>query len=113
MRGLAYSLYAVGVIVNGIAGVTSALAPTDNWGMSPFLAWTLPSFLRGGIDAWWLSYVREYWPVPATLIIAVALALPLYSDLLLSGGEGRRERAPGGAPPSTLSPNSASGAAST
>ena len=112
MRGLAYSLYAVGVIVNGIAGVTSALAPTDNWGMSPFLGWTLPSFLRGGIDAWWLSYVREYWPVPATLISPWRSRCRFTRTSAL----GRRRTAgarTGGAPPSTLSPNSASGAAST
>jgi hypothetical protein len=113
MRSVAYSLYVVGVVINGIAGVTSALAPTDNWGVSPFLDWTLPSFLRGGIDVWWLSYVRAYWPVPALAIIALAIVLPLYSEMLFSGSERRDGGVPGGPSISTLSPSSASGGALT
>jgi len=84
VRVLAFHLYAVGVVINGIAGITSALAPTDNYGLSPFLNWTLPSFLKGGIDVWWLSLVGQYWPIPALLVISLAVALPKMSDHFLS-----------------------------
>jgi hypothetical protein len=85
MRATAFILYAVGVVINGMAGITSALAPTQNYGTFPFLSSTLPSFLSGGIDVWWLSYVHSYWPIPAVLLIALALVLPLISNRLLSG----------------------------
>ncbi|MGA2663529.1 MAG: glycosyltransferase family 39 protein [Nitrososphaerales archaeon] len=90
MRALAFALYAVGAVINGIAAVTSVLAPTTSYGLSPFLDATLPSFLRGGIDVWWLSFVHGYWPLPAGLIIAAALAIPAVSDRALSGRSGWR-----------------------
>jgi Dolichyl-phosphate-mannose-protein mannosyltransferase len=94
MRVLAFILYAVGVVINGMAGITSALAPTQNYGMFPFLSSTLPSFLSGGIDVWWLSYVHSYWPIPAVLLIALAVVLPLISDRLLSRRDARMGTAP-------------------
>jgi hypothetical protein len=91
VRVLAFHLYAVGVVINGIAGITSALAPTDNYGLSPFLNWTFPSFLNGGIDVWWLSFVGQYWAIPALLVISLAVALPLMSDHFLSRGDEQTE----------------------
>ncbi|MDA4112435.1 MAG: glycosyltransferase family 39 protein [Thaumarchaeota archaeon] len=85
MRVTAFILYAVGVVINGMAGITSALAPTQNYGTFPFLSSTLPSFLSGDIDVWWLSFVHTYWPIPAVLLIALTLMLPLISNHLLSG----------------------------
>jgi 4-amino-4-deoxy-L-arabinose transferase-like glycosyltransferase len=84
MRATAFILYAAGVVINGMAGITSALAPTQNYGTFPFLSSTLPGFLSGGIDVWWLSYVHSHWPIPAVLLIALAVTLPLISNRLLS-----------------------------
>jgi len=90
MRALAFVLYAVGAVINGVGAVTSVLAPTTSYGLSPFLDATLPSFLKGGIDVWWLSFVHGYWPLPAGLVIAAALAIPVVSDRALSGRAGWR-----------------------
>jgi 4-amino-4-deoxy-L-arabinose transferase-like glycosyltransferase len=94
MRVTVFILYAVGVVINGMAGITSALAPTQNYGTFPFLSSTLPSFLSGGIDVWWLSFVHSYWPIPALLLIALALMLPLISNRLLSGRDTRTDTPP-------------------
>ncbi len=89
-RIAAFHLYAAGVIINGIAGVTEAISPTTNWGLSPFLSFTLPNFLQGELDDWWLKFVGQYWPIPAVLLIAAAIALPLISNRLLSKGQNER-----------------------
>jgi hypothetical protein len=86
-RIVAFLLYAAGVVVNGIAGVTEGIAPTTNWGQSPFLSFTFPNFLHGELDDWWVKFVGQYWPIPAVLLIATAIALPLVSYRLLSKGE--------------------------
>ena len=86
-RIVAFLLYAAGVVVNGIAGVTEGIAPTTNWGQSPFLSFTVPNFLHGELDDWWVKFVGQYWPIPAVLLIATAIALPLVSYRLLSKGE--------------------------
>ena len=86
-RIIAFHLYAAGVIINGIAAVTEGIAPTTNWGLSPFLSFTLPNFLQGELDDWWLKYVGQYWPIPAVLLIAAAIVLPLVSYRLLPKSE--------------------------
>ena len=92
---LAFALYAVGVVINGIGGVTEGIAPTTNWGLSPLLTFTLPSFLRGGLDDWWLKFVGGYWPLVAVLLIAWAIALPAVATALL-GWRGEETDAPVG-----------------
>jgi 4-amino-4-deoxy-L-arabinose transferase-like glycosyltransferase len=86
-RVVAFHLYAAGVIINGIAAVTEGIAPTTNWGLSPLLSFTLPNFLQGELDDWWLKFVGSSWPIPAVLIIVAALALPLVANRLLSKSE--------------------------
>jgi hypothetical protein len=83
MRALAFVLYAIGVVTNGIAGLTEAVTPPFNYATSPFLAWTLPMFLRGGIDTWWQRFVGAYWVVPAVLIIGAAMMIPFAANYFL------------------------------
>jgi hypothetical protein len=92
-RVLAYVLYGVGVVMNGIAGLTSAVTPMYNPNVSSFLTWTLPLFLRGGMDTWWLQYVGRAWPVPSAVIIGFALFVPALSSYLIDRGESKRTMA--------------------
>jgi hypothetical protein len=88
-RGLAivaYALYDVGVIFNGIAGITTAIPQAEAVSHFPFLTQVLPRFLSGGLDTWWWREAGSLWWAPAILIIASALALPLIADLLLPVG---------------------------
>jgi hypothetical protein len=72
-----YALYSAGVIVNGLAAITSALAGTSNWLASPFLSSTLPTLTRGTLDQWWLSDAGASWPVVGAGIIGATLLLPI------------------------------------
>jgi hypothetical protein len=74
---VAYLLYGVGVVFNGIAGVTSAIPQQEAVSHFPFLTQVLPSFLKGRLDTWWWIEAGSAWWVPALVIIATALALPL------------------------------------
>ena len=90
LQALAYVLYVVGVFWNGVAGLTSAVTPVFNEWVSPFFAWTLPLFLRGGVDVWWSRYLGgESRLIPSYAIIAFAMAIPLVSVYII----GRREAA--------------------
>jgi hypothetical protein len=80
---LAFVLYAVGVVMNGIAGLTEAVTPMFGYATSPFLTWTLPLFLRGGIDTWWLRYVGGDWEVPSVILVAAATIIPIVSSYIL------------------------------
>jgi hypothetical protein len=73
----AYLLYAVGVIFNGIAGVTTAIPQAEAVSHFPFLTRDLPLFLKGQLDTWWWREAGHAWWAPALLIIATALVLPL------------------------------------
>lgn len=84
---LAYVLYAAGVFINGIAGLTSAVTPMYNSSTMSFLTWTLPLFLRGGIDTWWLRYVGGDWPIPSVVIIGFALIVPVLADRLITNSD--------------------------
>ena len=88
LRATAYVLYAAGVIVNGIAGVTSAVTPSYKEGVWPFLAWVYPVFLRDGVDVWWSRYItgssRLYL---SELIIGSALLIPLVTIYVLNRKE--------------------------
>lgn len=82
---LAYLMYLVGVFINGVAGVTQAVTPMYSDGTFPFLQWTFPLFLRDGLDTWWSRYLTG--PsrlVPAHVIIAFAMVVPLVSFYALS-----------------------------
>ena len=81
MYWTAYGLFAFGVLINGIGGLTSALAPQQEWLSSPFLDSALPNFLRGSLDVWWIGSARSYWIVPSVLIIFSALILPFLVGL--------------------------------
>lgn len=71
-----YVLYSAGVVINGLAALTSALAGNSGWLTSPFLDSTIPLFAQGTLDQWWRGFVGWLWPVAATTIIAAALLLP-------------------------------------
>jgi len=74
---IAYLLYGVGVIFNGIAGVTTAIPQAEAVSHFPFLTHDLPLFLRGQLDTWWWIQAGSDWWAPALLIIGTALVLPL------------------------------------
>jgi hypothetical protein len=78
VAAIAYLFYGVGVVFNGIAAVTSAIPPDDEVSHFPFLTWVLPRFLGGGpLNVWWWRPGGPIIWVPAALLIAGALALPL------------------------------------
>jgi hypothetical protein len=77
VAAIAYLLYGVGVIFNGIAGVTTAIPQAEAVSHFPFLTHVLPLFLKGQLDTWWWREAGSAWWAPAMLIIATALALPL------------------------------------
>jgi hypothetical protein len=74
---IAYLLYGVGVIFNGIAGVTTAIPQAEAVSHFPFLTHVLPLFLKGQLDTWWWGEAGPDWWAPALLILVTALALPL------------------------------------
>jgi hypothetical protein len=82
IRALAYSLYAVGAVTNGMAALISALGPAEGpWLSSPFVTSVLPNFLAGfyghpSIDSWWKNQAGAFWWIIAFSIIFAALALP-------------------------------------
>ncbi len=73
---LAYLLYAVGVVFNGIAAVTTAIPQAEAVSHFPFLTHVLPLFLKGGLDTWWWREAGADWWAPSVLLVAAALALP-------------------------------------
>jgi hypothetical protein len=73
---VAYLLYSAGVVINGLAALTSALAGNTGWLTSPFLDSTIPMFAQGTLDQWWTGAVGWAWPLPAAIVISVALLLP-------------------------------------
>jgi dolichyl-phosphate-mannose-protein mannosyltransferase len=95
VAALAYLLYGVGVIFNGIAAVTTAIPQAEAVSHFPFLTHVLPLFLKGGLDTWWWSEAGSAWWAAALLIIAAALVLP-WAALRLSR-PGRETEA--GSPP--------------
>lgn len=71
-----YVLYSVGVVINGLAALTSALAGSSGWLTSPFLDSTIPLFAQGTLDQWWMGFTGQFWPVAVGAVIAAALLLP-------------------------------------
>lgn len=80
---VAYLLYGVGVVFNGIAGVTFAIPQEDAVSHFPFLTTVLPRFLEGQLDTWWWRESGSGWWVVALLVIASALVLPWTTSRLL------------------------------
>ena len=78
----AHLLYAVGVLFNGIAAVTTTIPQAEAVSRFPFLTQVLPLFLSGTLDTWWWRRAGPFWWAPAALIIAVALVLPLVASRL-------------------------------
>ncbi|MGD0318575.1 MAG: glycosyltransferase family 39 protein [Nitrososphaerales archaeon] len=79
-----YVLYSAGVVVNGLAALTSTLAGNTSWLSSPFLDSTIPLLSHGTLDQWWTGSVGLLWPVVAGAVVATALLLP---DILRRGSE--------------------------
>ncbi len=89
---IAYALYAAGVIMNGMAGLVSALGPGDPpggytvWTYYTFISSsssnssTLVNFAKGILDTWWKIHnsLGSYWWIGASLIITTALVLPVF-----------------------------------
>jgi Dolichyl-phosphate-mannose-protein mannosyltransferase len=89
LAALAYILYGVGVLFNGIAGVTTAIPQVEAVSHFPFLTSVLPLFLNGALDTWWWRWAGPEWWALAVVIIATALMLPLvFARLLPLMGEG-------------------------
>lgn len=86
-RLTAYGLFAVGVVINGIGALTSAISPSAAFNTSPFLDWNLPLFLSGQLDTWWVHDAGSYWEVPAVALIAIALLIPVLADKVLARRE--------------------------
>jgi Dolichyl-phosphate-mannose-protein mannosyltransferase len=84
-RILAYCLFAIGVVTNGIAALTSALAGTEtSWLRSPFLDSAYPLFIQHNFDSWFLApFAQEYWWLIGALFIGVALIMPVIFYRLL------------------------------
>lgn len=85
IAAVAYLLYGVGVIFNGIAGVTFAIPQEEAVSHFPFLTSVLPRFLKGQLDTWWWREAGSGWWAPALLIIVTALALPWATSRLFRG----------------------------
>jgi hypothetical protein len=73
---VAYLLYSAGVVISGLAALTSALAGNTGWLTSPFLDSTVPLLAQGTLDQWWAGAVGWVWPLPAAVVISLALLLP-------------------------------------
>jgi hypothetical protein len=76
LAALAYLLYGIGVVFNGIAGITTAIPQVEAVSHFPFLTHVLPLFLSGMLDTWWWKRAGSLWWAPSLLIIAAALVLP-------------------------------------
>ncbi len=72
-----YLLYGVGVLFNGVASLTTAIPQVEAVSHFPFLTHVLPLFLSGTLDTWWWRGAGQFWWVPALVILAVAVALPV------------------------------------
>ncbi|HEV2389305.1 MAG TPA: hypothetical protein VGS04_01135, partial [Nitrososphaerales archaeon] len=83
VAAVAYLLYGVGVIFNGIAGVTFAIPQQDVVSHFPFLTTVLPRFLNGQLDTWWWRESGSGWWVVALLVVASALVLPWATTRLM------------------------------
>jgi hypothetical protein len=77
VAAVAYALYVVGVIINGIAGVTTTIPQAGSVSQFPFLTEVIPLFLRGGLDAWWVREAGAFWWAPTAAIVSFALIVPL------------------------------------
>jgi len=76
VAALAYLLYGVGVVFNGLAAVTHAIPQVEAVSHFPFLTQVLPRFLGGMLDVWWLRQAGAIWLAPVILVVATALVLP-------------------------------------
>jgi hypothetical protein len=84
---VSWVLYAIGVFVNGVGALTTAIPPEQNPRASPLLETVLPQFFSGGLDTWWIGSVGEWWPLISGLVILAAGLAP-YLIVRLSRGSG-------------------------
>jgi len=73
---LLYLLYSVGVSINGLAALTTAIPPTMQWFSSPLISDVFPALARGQLDAWWIHQVGPLWPCIVLLILSLAIVSP-------------------------------------
>ncbi len=73
---LLYLLYSVGVLINGLAALTTAIPPTMQWFSSPLTSNVLPALARGQLDTWWIYQIGPLWPCIALLILSLAIVAP-------------------------------------
>jgi hypothetical protein len=107
VRQIAFVLFFVGVLNNGIGALTSAISPATTFNLSPFLDWNLPLFFSGNLDTWWVRDAGSYWGVASVIIIGLAIVIPVAADRVLA------RDVSGPATVSIQSQNSAEGASST
>lgn len=83
---LVYLLYAVGVVFNGVAAVTTAIPQVEAVSSFPFLTHVLPLFLSGTLDTWWWASSGHLWWAPAILVIGAAAVFPIATGALSRRG---------------------------
>lgn len=78
-----YAVYAAGAAMNGAAALVKVIPPITPFNVSPFLKYTLPSFLSGNFDT--------YWPGSLAAGVAVIFSLGIAIPILLVESARRRE----------------------
>jgi Na+-transporting methylmalonyl-CoA/oxaloacetate decarboxylase gamma subunit len=93
----AYLLYSAGVVINGLAATTTALAGGTGWLTSPFLGTTVPLLTNGCqgtpapcLDQWWSGSLGSFRWAGVMLVLAFALLLPLAVRYMSSPSRRRR-----------------------
>jgi hypothetical protein len=79
-RGLVYGVYLVGVVMNGMAAVVSAIPAipvgAKEFAFSPFASVILPQFLQGGLDTSWGFGSAYALTLGTLLIVAFGVVIP-------------------------------------
>ena len=76
-RRLAFVLFGAGVLINAMGALSSPIAPYDGPWVSPFVAYALPQFLAGTVDAFWARWSLAYVYGLDGVVLAAAVILPL------------------------------------
>jgi len=81
IRGLVYGVFLVGVVMNGMAAVVSAIPAipggANEFAFSPFASVILPQFLQGGLDTSWGFGSAYALVLGALLIVALGVVIPI------------------------------------
>jgi hypothetical protein len=76
-RLLAYAAFAVGVVINGLGALVSAIPPQTPSNVSPLTTTILPRLAVGYLDVWWIGNVGPYWSVATVALIALGGSIPI------------------------------------